>query len=214
MSDEAARKRSCWRPLALVVTAGLAWSAPLPLAARQYEILRPLPATAVGKLTIAKVEVTLSDEAARAMREHDAKADARRTAAGASRTGDGYDRLPFTQMFPLVMQGVSQRAGVEGARPVRLRVTVIEFATANAGEAMLFGSDDVLSGIVEVDDATDGRGLGLFTVKVVNGHAGWSGMLIRGGGIREKLVHEFALECAHVLSGRKSRKPSSRPVRD
>lgn len=37
--------------------------------------------------------------------------------------------------------------------------------------------------------------------QVVNGHSGLAGLAMRGGGIREKLAEEFALEGARILTG-------------
>lgn len=179
--------------------------------ARQYDIVKALPAAAVGKLHVTDVEVTLGDEALTTMAAHDAKAAGKRVAAGlaapstARPAQDEYATIPFARMFPLVMQDVTARWGLTSGRPVKLHVTIARFGTADAGKAMLFGgSPDTLYGLVEVQDAANGAILGLFTVNVVNRHTGWSGMLIRGGGIREKLSEEFALEAARVLSGRKS----------
>lgn len=204
--------------LKYIAAASLALSAitvSAPVAAKQYTVIEALPADVVGNVNVAAVEVTLGAEAAEAMTKHDAKAEAKRVAAKspvhkASATAplgkDGYDTVPFTQMFPLVMQDVTRAWGLTGGRPVKLLVSIDEFKTANAGVAMLLASADVLSGMVQVQDAADGTKLGRFMVKVVNGHSGWGGMLIRGGGIREKLSEEFALESSRVLTGRKSMK--------
>lgn len=179
-----------------------------PVAARQYDIVKPLPAEIVGKLRVVAVEVAVSGEAEPAMAPHEAKAALKRTGRmnPMSRPAPAdYASLPFARMFPLVMEDVTRQWGLESGRAVKLNVTIAEFGTANAGRAMLFGrSPDFMSGLVEVGDAATGATLGLFTVKVVNRHTGWTGMLIRGGGIREKLSEEFALESARVLSGRKS----------
>lgn len=196
-----------------------------PAAAKQYTVLEPLPADIVGNLTVASVDVTLGVDAAEMITKHDAKAAEKRVAGklarinasgdasvGASATtaetidGDQYATIPFTQMFPRVMQDVTRKWGLTGGRPVKLLVTIDEFKTANAGMALLIGSSDNLSGQVEVQDAASGAKLGRFAVKVRNGHGGWGGLLIRGGGIREKLSEEFALESSRVLTGRKSLK--------
>lgn len=183
----------------LKLAAALCLIAASPAAARQYHIVKPLPAEVVGKLRVVAVDVAVSGEAEPAMVPHEAKAAARRS--------DGYAGLPFTRMFPRVMEDVTRQWGLASGRAVKLNVTIAEFGTANAGRAMLFGrSPDFMSGLVEVGDAVTGATLGLFTVKVVNRHTGWTGMLIRGGGIREKLSEEFALESARVLSGHKSKK--------
>lgn len=181
----------------------------VPATARQYDIIQPIPAAVTGNVQVTSVEVSLSVEATEAMAPHEAKAFAKRTATAATirPVPADYDTLPFADMFPLVMEDVTRQWGLAGGRRVKLFVTIAEFGTANAGKAILAGgSPDVMFGLVEVEDAGDGTRLGLFTVRVVNRHMGWSGMLIRGGGIRERLSEEFALETSRVLSGRKSRK--------
>lgn len=181
----------------------------VPAAARQYKIIQPLPAAVAGNVQVTSVEVSLGVEAVAAMAPHETKALGKgiATAAAIRPAPADYDTLPFADMFPLVMEDVTRQWGLAGGRRVKLFVTITEFRTANAGKAILAGgSPDVMFGLVEVEDAGDGTRLGLFTVRVVNRHMGWSGMLIRGGGIRERLAEEFALETSRVLSGRKSRK--------
>ncbi len=180
-----------------------------PTAAAQFDIVRPLPRDIVGQMRVDAVDVTASAQAEAAMTAYDAKAAAKPQPASSARPVQAdYAALPFTRMVPLVMEDVTRAWGLTSGRPVRLAVTVVEFATANAARAMLGGSRDIMAGLVEVQDAHDRRMLGLFTVKVVNRHMGWSGMLIRGGGIRERLAEEFALETSRVLSGRRSIKPT------
>lgn len=173
-----------------------------PAAADEIDIVRPLPREIVGALQVTGVDVGVSGPAEAAMVAHDAKA----TAGGGARTG--YAALPFARMVPLVMTDTMRQWGLTRGRAVTLAVTIYDFATGNFGRAMLpGGTRDLVAGFVEVKDARDGATLGMFTVRVVNRHGGWSGMLIRGGGVREKLTAEFALESARVLSGRKSMQP-------
>lgn len=174
-----------------------------PAAAQQFDVLRPLPKELVGKVRVDAVDVSLSTEAQAAMIAHDAKA-ATNTVTNTARPAQAeYDTLPFVRMAPLVMTDVTRAWGLTSGRPVRLAVTVFDFATANAARAMWGGTRDTMTELVEVQDARDRRMLGMFTVKVVNRHFGWTGMLIRGGGVRERLAEEFALEISRVLSGRK-----------
>lgn len=198
----------------IIVAGSIALSAltiAAPAAAKQYTVMEPLPAAVVANLNVSAVEVTLGADAALAMAAHDAKAETKRVAAklptpdaAAPLDRDHYETVPFTRMFPLVMTDVTRAWGLTGGRPVKLLVSIDQFKTANAGAAMLLGSRDILSGMVEVQDAADGSKLGRFMVKVVNGHAGLGGMMLRGGGVREKMTEEFALESSRVLAGRKS----------
>ena len=190
-----------------------------PAAAKQYTVMEKLPAEIVGNLNVAAVEVVLGADASEAMAKHDAKAEGKRVAAklplhdasvATPLVQDHYETVPFAQMFPLVMKDVTQAWGLTGGRPVKLLVSIDQFKTANAAAAMLIASADVLSGTVEVQDAGDGAKLGRFVVKVINGHSGWGGMLMRGGGVREKMAEEFALESSRVLAGRKSKKIKTR----
>ena len=106
-------------------------------------------------------------------------------------------------MFPLVMQDVTREWGLTEGKgtPVKLRITIETAKTANAGMALLIGSSDELAGKVHVLDAEGAQSLGSFYVHVLNTHGGWGGLLMRGGGIREKLAEEFALESARILTG-------------
>lgn len=139
-------------------------------------------------------------------------ASASGTVAGQSADGPRparaeYATLPFKMMFPLVIEDVTHEWGLTGGRAIKLKVTIDTLKTANAGMALLLGSSDQLAGMVEIADAQTEEALGSFYIDVVNSHSGWGGLLIRGSGIREKLVEEFALQTSRVLTGRKSKTP-------
>lgn len=174
-------------------------------------IVRPLPKDVVGALEVEAIEVTVSAAAQAGMVPHEAKAAATASAPDPARAN--YAALPFARMAPLVFGDTMRDWDLSRGRPVTLLVSVLEFGTANFGRALLpGGSRDILSGVVEVNDAQTGATLGMFTVRVVNRHGGWTGMLIRGGGVREKLVAEFARDTARVLAGRKSMTPKQKRV--
>lgn len=186
---------------AIVLALPMAGLVASPAAADVIDIVRPLPREVVGALRVDAIDVTVSGPAEAAMVDHDAKAVA--TTGRSDRSG--YTALPFTRMAPLVFADTMRGWGLTRGRAVDLRVTIYEFSTGNFGRAMLpGGTRDIVAGFVEVRDARTAATLGMFTVRVVNRHNGWSGMLIRGGGVREKLAAEFALESARVLAGRKS----------
>lgn len=85
-----------------------------------------------------------------------------------------------------------------------LRIVLDRYKTADAAMAILIASSsDMLEGTVEVVDATTAASLGSFRIALQNSHGGWGGMLIRGGGMREKLAEEFGLELSRYVSGRK-----------
>lgn len=204
----------CPRRRVLAIAAACVAVAAGPAQARQYHVIRRLPAGVAGNVRIDSVDVAVAADAATAMVAHDAKAAARAAAQPPAAESNSpvvapsaYARLPFTDMFPRVFRDVAADWRLDGARPVKVHVTIDAFQTANFGRAMAGGSRDAMSGLVEVEDAATGANLGLFTVRVVNRHFGWSAMVLRGSGIRQRLAEEFALESARVLSGRKSRTP-------
>lgn len=180
--------------------------------AKQRTVIDPLPAQIVDNNHVVSVSVSIDDTAQKKMQELEAKAAEKRTSAGlpafdpaaqSTRPAkEAYATLPFTAMFPLVMQDVTRQWGlVEGkGTPIKLQVTIESVKTANAGMALLLSSSDELSGKVDVQDM-QGTGLGSFYVQVVNNHGGLGGLAMRGSGVREKLVEEFSLESARILTG-------------
>lgn len=185
------------------------------------KIIEPLDPAIVGQLQVGAVEVVIADTAKETFTKLEAKAAEKRTAAGlpplqavaadAPRpVPDTYSTLPFTQMFPLVMQDVTREWGLTSGRPVNLKVTIDSIKTANAGMAILMGSSDQLAGIVDVLDPASGKSLGSFYIDVINSHGGLGGLALRGSGIRESISEEFALESSRVLAGRKSKTPKAK----
>lgn len=185
-----------------------------PLLAGQVKVVRALPAGMLGGVSITGVDVTFDGKFATEQAESDAKAARKRVAAGLPATdpaaypsGDeiaaNYPTLPFKQMFPLVLRDGVRRWGLREGRAVRLEIVLETLKTADMAMAMMLGSSDRLAGTVTIRDAATGEDLGQLRINVVNGHAGWGGMLIRGGGVREELASEFSLELCRYLSGRK-----------
>lgn len=184
-----------------------------PAQAKQRTVVEELPKEIVDNNHVATVEVVIAETAQEKLQALEAKAAEKRVEArlpaydAASATGrpdkDSYATLPFAAMFPLVMQDVTQEWGLADGKgtPIKLRVTVESIKTANAAMALLIGSSDQLAGKVDVLDALGVQELGSFYVHVINSHGGWGGLLMRGSGIREKLVQEFALESARILTG-------------
>lgn len=182
--------------------------------AKQRTVIEDLPKEVVDNNHVASVEVVIADTAKAKLDKIEAKAAEKRTEAGLAAydpaaastraTQAEYATLPFEVMFPLVMQDVTREWGLTEGKgvPVKLRITVEMIKTANAAMAILISSSsDELAGKVDVFNAAGDQNIGSFYVHVVNSHGGWAGMLMRGGGIREKLAHEFALESARILTG-------------
>lgn len=183
-----------------------------PAVAKQRTVIEKLPADIIDKNYVGQVDVTVADTASKKMAELEAKANEKRAQAGlaaftnadASIPADQYASVPFAAMMPAVMRDVTRKWGLtkeRGGRPINLAVTIENIKTANAGMALLLGSADELSGEVMVIDAGTQAQLGSFYVQVVNSHSGLAGLAMRGGGIREKLAEEFALESSRILTG-------------
>jgi hypothetical protein len=181
-------------------------------AAKQRTVVEQLPADIVDRNYVDQVEVIVSDSATKKMAELESKASEKRAEAGLAPFGaeagtvsrDQYATVPFAAMAPLVMRDVTRKWGLtpeRGGKPVNLRVTVESIKTANAGMALLMSSSDELSGEVVVLDPATQQQIGSFYVQVVNSHGGLAGLAMRGAGVREKLVEEFALESSRILTG-------------
>lgn len=186
--------------------------------ARQVKSIQPLSLVAGQPVRITGMDLDFAAAMLPELAESDAKAARKRAAAGlppldpgsypaGPDDGERYATMPFKQMFPLVIRDVTRDWKLDRGTPVFLRVTLDRLKTADAAMAILVaGSSDMLEGTVDVIDATHGGSLGSFRVEVRNSHGGWGGMLIRGGGVREKLAEEFGLELSRYISGRKSKK--------
>jgi hypothetical protein len=183
-----------------------------PAGARQRTVIEQLPPDIVDNNYVRNVEVVVADTATKKMAELETKAGEKRSEAGlaaynpaaAPPSRDQYATLPFAAMMPYVMRDVTRKWGLtpeRGGKPVDLRVTIENIKTANVGMAMLLSSADELSGEVAVIDAETQKQVGSFYVQVLNNHGGLAGMAMRGGGVREKLVEEFALESSRILTG-------------
>lgn len=193
-----------WMVVALTLVAAQ------PLAAKALKIVTPLAAGVVGANHVVAVDVTVGEAAAKTVAALEAKAAAKRSAAGlspadpaAGEATDPYATLPLARMLPLEIRDVTTKWGLTGGRAVKLAVTVDTLKTADAGMAMLLGSADQLAGLVSVSDADTGAALGEFYVDVVNFRSGMLGLALRGSGVREKLAAEFAKHIGEALSGQK-----------
>jgi hypothetical protein len=196
----------------------LVFAASVPLTssafAKQRTVIEQLPPEIVDKNYVDQVEVIVADTAQEKMAKLEEKAAEKRAGAklaawtpatdGAAPPAEQYATIPFTAMMPFVMRDVTRKWGLtpeHHGKAVNLRVTIENIKTANAGMALLMGSSDELSGEVIVLDPATQRQIGNFYVQVINSHGGLAGLAMRGGGIREKLVEEFALESSRILTG-------------
>lgn len=185
----------------------------LPADAKQRRIVEPLAADIVNNNHVVAVEVSISPLAQEKFTKFEEKAAEKRaeaklppiasdTVLATRPTDEEYATLPFQKMLPLVMEDVTREWGLTGGQQVKLVINIDTLKTASAAMAIFIaGSSDQLAGTVEVVNPTTNESLGAFYVDVVNSHSGWGGMLMRGGGVREKLAEEFALESSRILAG-------------
>lgn len=178
--------------------------------AKKTKVVEPLPKELIGHATVAATTVVIGETAQQNFEKLEAKAanknSAMPVASGAPEARvatDRYATLPFAKMLPLVVEDVTREWGLTSGRPIKLVVTIDSIKTANAGMAMLLGSNDELAGTVVVADAVSGDKLGEIYVDVLNTSAGLLGLAIRGAGVREKLATAFAGQIAVQLSGSK-----------
>lgn len=182
--------------------------------AKQRTVIEQLPPEIVDKNYVDQVEVIIADTATVKMAKLEEKAVEKRAAAqlaswapatdGSAPPVEQYATIPFASMMPFVMRDVTRKWGLtpeRNGKAVNLRITIENIKTANAGMALLMGSSDELSGEVVVIDPVTRQQIGDFYVQVINNHGGLAGLAMRGGGIREKLVEEFALESSRILTG-------------
>lgn len=179
-------------------------------AAKKTKVIEPLPKELIGHATVAATTVVIGETAQQNFEKLEAKAANKNAAvpapSGAPDTRAATDRyaiLPFAKMLPLVVEDVTREWGLTSGRPIKLVVTIDSIKTANAGMAMLLGSNDELAGTVVVADAVSGDKLGEIYVDVLNSSSGLLGLAIRGAGVREKLATAFAGQIAVQLSGSK-----------
>ncbi|HEY1606809.1 MAG TPA: hypothetical protein VGF77_14550 [Allosphingosinicella sp.] len=163
----------------------------LPLAAcgpKPVEMFQPPPAALGGAAYVYEVDLSLSGES--------------RTAAGDSDRklhGEGDAALPFAKLLDKAVKEATRARGLEAGRPLILTVEMDVLRIPGAAMAA-FGTSDRLAGQVRVEDAKTGERLALFYVTVDHPHSGLIGLAMRGGGVREKLVREFAGRIAGQLA--------------
>lgn len=183
-------------------------------------IIEPLEPAIIDNATIVAVTVTPSATAAAAIVKLD-KAAARKAASrkagkpaeqpAATDTAE-LARLPFADMFPLVMKDIAREFHLEGDRRIKLAVSIDTIKQPNGFLALVASSDEEIAGVVEVSDADDGRPLGVFHIDVINTYGMGFGLdALSRGAPREFLAREFSREAVRVLAGRKAREKPAKP---
>ncbi len=200
------------RLILAVLSASLAVS---PMAqAAPVKALQPLLLPSGQPIRITGMDLVFAQSILEELAESDAKAARKRLADGlppldansypTGLDGARYATMPFKQMFPLVVRDVAREWRLDSGTPVFLRVTLDQLKTADAAVAILLApSADILEGTVEILESGSGRPLGSFRIEVGHVRSGWGMMLVRGGGLRERMAEEFGVQIARHMTGRK-----------
>jgi hypothetical protein len=146
------------------------------------------------------VELSLHGEARAAVAESDRKLH-----------GEGDVALPFAALFDRAVKEAARARGFQAGRPLRIAIEMDVLRIPDVAMAAL-GRSDRLSGQVRVEDARTGDRFALFYVTVDKPHSGLIGLAIRGTGVREKLIREFAAHIAGQLALSRGNPQSSAPA--
>lgn len=157
-------------------------------AAAPVEMMEAAPDALRGAAYVDSVELSLSKAAHDAIAQSDARL-----------RGEGDNALPFAHLFDKAVKEATRARGLESGRPLLITVEMDALRIPDAAMALL-GRSDRLAGQVRVADARTGDRLALFYVTVDKEHSGLIGLAVRGGGVREKLVREFAAHIADQLA--------------
>jgi hypothetical protein len=166
----------------------------LPLAAcavAPVEMMEAAPDAFRGGAYVDSVELSLAAPARAAVAEADRKLH-----------GEGDAGLPFARLFDKAVKDATRARGLAAGRALIVTVELDVLRIPDVGMAVL-GRSDRLAGQVKVSDARSGDRLALFYVTVDKPHSGLIGLAIRGGGVREKLVRDFAAHIADQLAARR-----------
>jgi hypothetical protein len=146
------------------------------------------------------VELSLGGEARIAVAESDRKLH-----------GAGDAALPFAALFDRAVKDAARARGFAAGRPLRITIEMDVLRIPDVAMAAL-GRSDRLAGQVRVEDARTGDRLALFYVTVDKPHSGLIGLAIRGTGVREKLIRDFAADIARQLALSRGNPRSSAPA--
>jgi hypothetical protein len=167
----------------------------LPLAAcgpKPVEIFQA-PAEALrGAAYVHSVEVSLGGESRAEAADSDRKLH-----------GGGDGALPFAKLLEKDVKEATRAHGLQSGRPLTIALEMDVMRIPDVAMAVL-GRSDRLAGQVRVEDAKTGEHLALFYVIVDHPHSGLIGLAVRGGGVREKLVREFANRIAEQLAAKRA----------
>jgi hypothetical protein len=166
----------------------------LPLAAcgpQPVEMMQPAPDALRGAAYVDTVALSLGGESRIAVAESDRKLH-----------GEGDAALPFAKLFDQAVKEATRARGLQTGRALIVTIEMDVLRIPDAAMAVL-GRSDRLAGQVRVEDARTGERLALFYVTIDKPHSGLIGLAVRGGGVREKLVREFAARIAEQLAARR-----------
>jgi hypothetical protein len=163
----------------------------LPLAAcgpKPVEIFQAPAGALRGAVYVHSVEISLGGESRAEAAESDRKLG-----------GQGDAAVPFAKLLDKDVKDATRARGLQAGRPLTIALEMDVLRIPDVAMALL-GRSDRLAGQVRVEDAKTGEHLALFYVTVDHPHSGLIGLAVRGGGVREKLVREFADRIAEQLA--------------
>jgi hypothetical protein len=202
----------------------------VPTAAKDRQVIQPLPREYLAQLNIVGVDVSLREPAFGSVNRLDDRAsnkfDRQNSATGNApppQSRKSYATMPTVVMISELMADRMQGWNFTKGREVRLKVSLDTVKLASEPHMLIglprdgtvlglaerdrfLGSNDEIGGIVDVVDVADQRRLGSFYIDVVHHYAGPFDLAFRGRSIREKLAESFSLAAARCLSSPKCKR--------
>lgn len=156
--------------------------------------LKPLPENYVNRLMAAEISVRAAGPAAERIAELDARREipaSRADAVAELGVSLPFDELPFDRLIETMIRRSLAGRGHVADRPVRIEVEIDTLKFADAAMTILLGDNDQIAGFIRVKDVESDEVLSEHYIDVIKGSAGLLGLIVRGGGVREKLAAQF-----------------------
>jgi hypothetical protein len=152
---------------------------------KTVEMMQAPPAALRGSSYIYAADLSLGPDAKREVAAADAKV----------KPAPSYVGMPFAALLPQLLKDGARQRGMKDGRALTLTVELDHVNVPGTGSSLV-GRHDRLAGQVRVEDSRTGQALGSFYVDVDQHFPGLIGLMVRGGGVREKLASAFV---RHVL---------------